>query len=153
FANTEGSIDHYLALVTQESSMLIETSTASTTIRDALGGTITAEEAGVDFDASAIDLSVLVPGTGPFPGIEEPAQVYPSGGASYLLNTSWLAEVAASSAFMEFIIQPENGKIWHLRGGYLPVVKVVEDAPEVQVFWDDDLAGVLLQPDAGKVVL
>src|SRR5690606_7707910 len=73
FANTEGSIDHYLALVTQESSMLIETSTASTTIRDALGGTITAEQAGGDFDPSAIDLSVLVPGAGPFPGIEVPA--------------------------------------------------------------------------------
>src|SRR5690606_40986675 len=33
FAATEGGIDHYLALVTQDSSMLIETSTASTTIR------------------------------------------------------------------------------------------------------------------------
>ena len=30
FANTEGGIDQYLALVTQDSSMLIETSTAST---------------------------------------------------------------------------------------------------------------------------
>ena len=36
FANTEGGIDQYLALITQESSMLLETSTASTTIRDAL---------------------------------------------------------------------------------------------------------------------
>jgi len=151
FANTEGSIDHYLALVTQESSMLIETSTASTTIRDALGGTITAEQAGVDFDPSAIDLSVLVPGTGPFPGIEEPGQVFPSGGAFYLLNTSSPEEVAASWAFMEFMLQPENAKIWHLQGGYLPVVKDVEDEPEVQEFWQHDLAGVLLQPAAEQL--
>ncbi|MBN2622820.1 MAG: ABC transporter substrate-binding protein [Acidimicrobiales bacterium] len=146
FANTEGGIDHYLALITQESSMLLETSTASTTIRDALGGAITAEQAGADFDASAIDLSVLVPGAGQFPGIEAPGRVFPSGGAFYMLNTSEPAEQAGSWAFMEFMLQPENAKMWHLNGGYLPVVKAVADEPDVQAFWEDDLAGVLLQP-------
>ncbi len=146
FANTEGSIDQYLALITQESSMLIETSTASTTIRDALQGTITAEQAGSEFDASSIDLSVLVPGTGAFPGIESPGRVFPTGGAFYMLNTSEPAEQAASWAFMEYMLQPENAKLWHLNGGYLPVVKAVEDDAEVQAFWQDDLAGVLLQP-------
>jgi ABC-type glycerol-3-phosphate transport system substrate-binding protein len=36
--------------------------------------------------------------------------------------------------------------MWHLNGGYLPVVKAVADEPEVQAFWEDDLAGVLLLP-------
>jgi ABC-type glycerol-3-phosphate transport system substrate-binding protein len=36
--------------------------------------------------------------------------------------------------------------MWHLNGGYLPVVKAVQDEPEIQAFWQDDLAGVLLQP-------
>ena len=31
-------------------------------------------------------------------------------------------------------------------GGYLPVVKAVNEDPEVQAFWENDLAGVLLQP-------
>jgi sn-glycerol 3-phosphate transport system substrate-binding protein len=146
FANTEGGIDQYLALITQESSMLLETSTASTTIRDALTGSITAEQAGTDFDASSIDLSVLVPGTGAFPGIESAGRVFPSGGAFYMLNTSEPAEQAASWAFMEFMLQPENAKQWHLNGGYLPVVKAVQDEPEIQAFWEEDLAGVLLQP-------
>jgi sn-glycerol 3-phosphate transport system substrate-binding protein len=146
FANTEGSIDHYLALITQESSMLIETSTAATTIRDALGGTLTAEQAGVGFDPSVIDLSVLVPGTGAYPGIEAPGRVFPSGGAFYILNTSDPAQQAASWAFMRFMLQPENAKAWHFNGSYLPAVKAVEDEPEVQAFWQDDLAGVLLQP-------
>ena len=146
FANTEGGIDHYLALITQESSMLLETSTASTTIRDALGGAITAEQAGAEFDASAMDLSVLVPGTGAFPGVDAAGRVFPSGGAFYLLNTSEPVEQAGSWAFMEFMLDPANAKAWHLAGGYLPVFKAVQDEPEIQAFWEDDLAGVLLQP-------
>lgn len=146
FANTEGGIDQYLALVTQESSMLLETSTASTTIRDALGGEISAEEAGVGFDPSAIDQSVLVPGTGPFPGLEDPGRIFPSGGAFYMLNSSDPAEQAASWAFMRFMLQPENAKTWHFQGGYIPAVKAVQDEPEVEAYWEDDLAGVLLQP-------
>jgi sn-glycerol 3-phosphate transport system substrate-binding protein len=151
FANTEGGIDQYLALITQESSMLLETSTASTTIRDALQGSITAEQAGADFDPSVIDASVLVPGTGPYPGIEAPGRVFPSGGAFYILNTSEPAQQAASWAFTEFMLQPENAKQWHLNGGYLPVVKAVEDEPDVEDFWQHDLAGVLLQPAAEQL--
>jgi ABC-type glycerol-3-phosphate transport system substrate-binding protein len=44
------------------------------------------------------------------------------------------------------MLRPEIGKIWHLNGGYLPIVKAVEDDPEVQAFWKDQLAGVLLKP-------
>ncbi|HEX6420169.1 MAG TPA: ABC transporter substrate-binding protein [Acidimicrobiales bacterium] len=146
FAATEGGIDHYLALVTQDSSMLLETSTASTTIRDALEGTITAEEAGAGFDPESVDLSVLVPGTGPFPGIEAPGQVFPSGGAFYILNAGEPAEQAAVWAFAAFMLDPENAKRWHVDGGYLPAVKAVADDPEVREYWESDIAGLLLQP-------
>jgi sn-glycerol 3-phosphate transport system substrate-binding protein len=146
FANTEGSIDHYLALITQDSSMLVETSTASTTIRDALSGSVSAEEAGVGFDASSVDLSVVVPGLGSFPGIDAPGRVWPSGGAFYMLNTSEPEQQAASWRFMEFMLDPDNAKTWLFAGGYLPVVRAVNDDPEVQAFWTDDLAGVLLRP-------
>ena len=146
FANTEGSIDHYLALATQQSSMLIETSTASTTIADALGGNITAAEAGSDFDASVLDKTELVPAAAAMPGIESAGKVFPTGGAFYILNTSDPAQQAASWKFLEFMLQPEIAKLWHLRGAYLPIVKAVEDDPEVQAFWQDDVAGVLLKP-------
>jgi sn-glycerol 3-phosphate transport system substrate-binding protein len=146
FAATEGGIDQFLALVTQDSSMLVETSTASTTIRDALSGSVTAEQAGVDFDAASVDLSVLVPGTGAFPGIESAGRVFPSGGAFYILNTSEPEQQAASWRFLEFMLDPANAKTWLFSGGYLPVVKAVNDDPEVQAFWTDDLAGVLLFP-------
>lgn len=146
FAATEGGIDQFLALVTQESSMLVETSTASTTIRDALSGSVSAEEAGVDFDTSSVDLSVLVPGTGAFPGIDAAGRVFPSGGAFYILNTSEPEQQAASWRFLEFMLDPANAKTWLFNGGYLPLVKAVNDDPEVQAFWTDDLAGVLLFP-------
>lgn len=144
FANTEGLIDHYLTLVQEQSSMLVETSTASTTIADVLGGEITPGEAGVDFDESVVDRANLVPGTAPFPGISAPGQVFVSGGAFYILNTSEPAQQAASWRFLEFMLQPENAREWHFRGSYLPAVKAVSDEPEVRAFWTDELAGVLL---------
>jgi sn-glycerol 3-phosphate transport system substrate-binding protein len=146
FANTEGSIDQYLALATQQSSMLIETSAASTTIADALGGNITAAEAGIDFDSSVLDKTELVPGAAAMPGIESAGKVFPTGGAFYILNTSEPAQQAASWKFLEFMLQPEIAKVWHVKGAYLPIVKAVEDDTEVQAFWKDQLAGVLLKP-------
>lgn len=144
YAATEGSIDHYLALVQQQSSMLIETSTASATIAAALSGDLTAEDVGADFDPEGIDLSQLVPGTGPFPGIESPGEVVPGGGVFYILNTSEPAQQAASWKFFEFMLQTENATQWHLRGGYLPMVKAVEDQESVRTFWEEDMAGLLL---------
>jgi sn-glycerol 3-phosphate transport system substrate-binding protein len=144
FADTEGNIDQYLALATQQSSMLIETSTASATIADALGGNVTAAEAGVDFDTSVLDKTELVPASAAMPGIEAAGKVFPTGGAFYILNTSEPAQQAASWEFLDYMLTPEIAKAWHLNGGYLPIVKAVEDDPQVQAFWRDDLAGTLL---------
>jgi sn-glycerol 3-phosphate transport system substrate-binding protein len=146
FSSTEGGIDHYLALVNQQSSMLIETSTASTTIRDALAGTIDASDVGVDVDESGIDLDQLVPGTGEFPGIEEAGQITTGGGAFFMLNTSDPAQQAASWQFLRFMLDPANATEWHVNGGYLPILKSLEDEPAIQDFWANDVAGVLLQP-------
>jgi sn-glycerol 3-phosphate transport system substrate-binding protein len=144
YAATEGSIDHYLALVQQQSSMLIETSTASATIAALLGGELTAEDAGVDFDPDSVDLAQLVPGTGAFPGIERPGEVVPGGGVFYILNTSEPEQQAASWRFFEFMLQTENATQWHVQGGYLPMVKAVEDQESVRTFWEEDMAGLLL---------
>jgi sn-glycerol 3-phosphate transport system substrate-binding protein len=144
FSATEGSIDHYLALANQQSSMLIETSTASSTIAEFLGGTLTPEEAGVDYDASSVNIAELVPGTGPFPGIEAPGKVVPGGGVFYTLNTSAPEQQAASWKYLQFMLQPENARDWHLTGGYLPIVKAAQEDPEVTTFWEQDMAGLLL---------
>lgn len=144
FANTEGSIDHYLALAQEQSSMIVETSTASTTIADTLAGEVTAAEAGVEFDESVVERANIVPATAPFPGIESPGEVFVSGGTFYILNTSDPAQQAAAWRFLEFMLQPENAREWHFSGSYLPAVKEVADDPRVQEFWSGEVAGVLL---------
>ena len=118
FADTEGSIDHYLALINQDSSMVIETSVAAPTIRDALGGNIDPSEAGLD--AAALEGVDLSPAPA-LPGIEQPGQVRASGGAFYILNTSEPAVQAASWKFLRYMLEPENAREWYINGGYLPV--------------------------------
>jgi sn-glycerol 3-phosphate transport system substrate-binding protein len=145
FAKTEGSIDHYLALITEQSSMLVETSTASSTIRDALGGNLTAAQAGIDFDQSVMDKNKLVPGAGQLPGVKGPGKIIAGGGGFYILNTSSKAQQAASWEFLKFMLKPENSKIWHTDGGYLPIVKSVLDEPDVAKFWETDVAGQMLK--------
>jgi sn-glycerol 3-phosphate transport system substrate-binding protein len=150
FPVTEGSIDHYLALITQDSSMLIETSTAAGTIAQALGGEITAEDAGIDLDID-LEEAEVVPGSAQLPGIEEPGQVAPSGGNFYLLNVGEPAEQAGAYRFLRFMLEPENSKRWHIEGGYLPVVQEVVDDPDVQEFQETDLGGILLAPSAEQM--
>ncbi|MEZ5182053.1 MAG: ABC transporter substrate-binding protein [Acidimicrobiales bacterium] len=146
FPVTDGSIDHYLALITEESSMLVETSTASSTIAAALGGELNAEDAGIDVGSIALDGKKLVPGSGPYPGMEAPGQIYASGGAFYILNTGSKAEQAAAWQFLKFMLQPDNAKKWHLEGGYLPVVKSIISDPDILDFQKSDLGGNLLKP-------
>jgi sn-glycerol 3-phosphate transport system substrate-binding protein len=146
FASTEGGVDQYLALATQQSSMLIETSGAAVNIAEALGGNLTAADVGVDFDSSLVDRTQLVPGTGMFPGLKAAGQVHPGGGGFFMVNTAPPEEQAGSWRFLEFMLQPENAKEWHVRGSYLPIVKSVGDQPDVQAFWKDEVAGVLLKP-------
>ncbi|HKA84334.1 MAG TPA: ABC transporter substrate-binding protein [Acidimicrobiales bacterium] len=146
FASTEGGIDQYLALATQQSSMLIETSGAAVNIAEALGGNLTAADVGAEFDSSLVDRTQLVPGTGLFPGLESAGQVHPGGSGFFIVNTAPPEEQAGAWKFLEFMLQPENAKEWHLRGSYLPIVKSVADEPDVQSFWTDQVAGVLIKP-------
>lgn len=146
FPVTDGSIDHYLALINEDSSMVIETSTASGTIAAALGGELANGTGGVQIDTSALDGKKIVPGSGEYPGLEAAGQIYASGGAFFMLNTSSPAQQAASWDFLKFMWEPENATIWHTQGGYLPVLKSIVDSPEVATFQDTELDGKLLAP-------
>lgn len=147
FPDEEGSIDQYIAVAGQESSMLVGTSAAAGTLRDTLAGDLTAEDiaggAGTE-QAGDVDLSGIVPVSAQFPGIEEPGQVYPTGGAFYLMNTADPVDQVAAWKFMEFMLQPENAQEWMINGGYVPVVKAVQDEPETEAFLEEDVAGALV---------
>jgi sn-glycerol 3-phosphate transport system substrate-binding protein len=146
FPVTDGKIDHYLALVSEQSSMLIETSTASGTIAAALGGELTAEDAGIDVGDIAIDTQKILPGAGPMPGIEAGGKVYASGGAFFILNQGSPEQQAGAWEFLKFMLKPENNKKWHIEGGYLPFIKEIIDDPDIREFQRSDLAGNLLEP-------
>ena len=153
FPVTDGSIDHYLALITEQSSMLVETSTASGTIAQALGGGLAAEQAGADVDVALLESANLVPGSSQYPGIEAPGQVAASGGYFYLLDVGAPAEQAAAWKFLRYMLEPENSKRWHIDGGYLPVVQGVLDDPDVVEFRSNDLGGLLLAPSAEQIAV
>ena len=96
-------------------------------------------------DTGGVDLSTIVPVDGPFPGLEEPAQVRVSGGAFFMTNTVPPEQQAAAWEFMKFMWQTENQVDWHLVGSYLPTTQAAANAPEVAAYWEDDLAGQLLK--------
>jgi sn-glycerol 3-phosphate transport system substrate-binding protein len=135
---TPGQINQYLAVAQQDSSMVIETSTAATTIKAVLGGNAD------DVDVEA-DLSKIVPADGPFPGLEEPAQVRVSGGSFFMTNTVSDEEQAAAWAFMKFMWETDSQVAWHLVGSYLPTTQAAAGHPDVVQYWEDDLAGRLLK--------
>ncbi|HWJ63001.1 MAG TPA: extracellular solute-binding protein [Acidimicrobiales bacterium] len=151
FPVTDGSIDHYLALINEDSSMVVETSTASGTIAAALGGELANGTGGVKIDTSALDGKKIVPGSAEYPGLESAGQIYASGGAFYIMNTSSPAQQAASWDFLKFMWEPENATIWHTQGGYLPVLKSIVDSPEVATFQDTELDGKLLTPAVNQL--
>lgn len=146
FPVTDGSIDHYLALINEDSSMVVETSTASSTIAAALGGELDGGTGGVKIDTSALDGKKIVPGSGEYPGLEAAGQIYASGGAFFMMNTSSPEQQAASWDFLKYMWEPENATTWHTKGGYLPVLKSIVDSPEIATFQDTELDGKLLAP-------
>ncbi len=152
FPVTDGSIDHYLALITGQSSMLIETSTASGTIAQALAGDLTGSQlAGANVDASLFDTKKVLPGSGPMPGLTAPGKVFPSGGAYYIMNTSSPAQQAASWEFFKFMLKADNAQKWTQPGGYLPIVKSVANGTGLDDYFANKVDGVLLKPSADQL--
>lgn len=139
--NEEGSVDQYLPLADDESpsSMLVETSTAATSLRDIMAGDLDAADIGTD----AVAPDDVVPMAAELPGMEAPGQIYPTGGAFFLMNTSDPVEQVAAWKFAEFMLDPANAVQWLTEGGYVPSVKAVVDDPEVQEYLETDVAGLM----------
>ena len=145
-SNTPGQLSHFLALATPgTASMVIETSTASTTIAGVLGGTSNladlVAEAGIDGEIlGTTDLAINID-VAPMPGLVEPGRIFISGGAYYMTASGSEAEQAAAWEFMKFLNQLEQQKVIHLKGSYLPINPAVVADAEVQTVWETDAAG------------
>ncbi|WP_208028387.1 extracellular solute-binding protein [Rhabdothermincola sediminis] len=135
---TPGQVNHYLAMAQQNGSILVETSTAATSVKAFLGGD-TSVAAGVD--AGNVDLAALDIGAGPVYGVDEAGKAQVGGNAFFMLKTSSPAEQAGAWDFMKWWNQLDQQVIWHLEGSYLPWLRAAADDPRIRAFWRDDLAG------------
>lgn len=150
-SNTDGQINQYLAVANQTSSMVIEVSTASTTIEAFLGGEDVGQ-AGIE-GGGEVDPNALLPAAAPLPGVDEPGQVSVAGGSFYLTGTGAPEVRAAAWRFMRFMFERDSQVRWHLEGSYLPVTQGASDDPRIAEFRRSRLAGRLLQPAAEQLRL
>ena len=149
-SSTAGQVDQFLAVLTGKSAMTIETSGAATTIAAFLKGDLSARDAtvaGVNVDPAKLkSAKTIIPGAAAFPGLNGPGNIFPGGGAFFIVNRKDPAVQAGAWKYLEFMLKPENGAKWLLQGSYLPLVKATAELPEVKSFFANDVAGVLLKP-------
>jgi sn-glycerol 3-phosphate transport system substrate-binding protein len=138
------TFDAYLSVATQSSSMLIETSTASTTIDALITGTLDAEDLGIegDTDLSGLAFPDLEVGVGMLPGFEDAGSGQIGGNAWYIIGAGRSPEqLAAAWDFLKWVNQTDNQVTWTMQGSYLPVFSGAEESPELQAYFSDSLPG------------
>lgn len=140
---TEGQADHLLAMAGQQSSMVLESSAAASTVAGVIEGTISAEdlsaELGVDVpEGLKLDLDI---GAGPFPGVEAAGRGQVGGSVWYISKTVSEEARAAAWDFMTFINSLESQVRWGIEGSVSPVLRSAADSPELNEAWDSSLAG------------
>lgn len=126
---TPGTIDQYLALATGKSSILIDTSSAATSMEAFLGGTLDTSSLGSD--VSNVSPSGLDLGAGTFPGMTGPGTTQMGGDAWYIMNTTPPAVQAGAWDFMKFMNSPHAQALNLVGGSYIPWVKAANDDPSV----------------------
>lgn len=120
------------------SSMLIDSSSAVTTLDALLAGDISGSDAGlkgIDGETS-IDI-----GVGELPGIDGPGSGQVAGNAWYLVDSGDPAKVAAAWHFMRWVTATPQQVAWAVRGSYLPVWQGAIDDPELRRYVTDTRPG------------
>jgi sn-glycerol 3-phosphate transport system substrate-binding protein len=140
---TPGQIDQYLALATQSSSMLIDSSSSATSIEAFLGGDLDPAEAGAGGDAGDVDLSTLDIAAGPFPGLSAGDATQMGGMAWYLIATEAPEVQAAAWDFATYLNGVHAQSRMLVGGSMLPYLAEAVDDPEAAAYLAGDagLAG------------
>ena len=124
-------VDEYLALNAKSSAILIQTSTAISTVAALLEGSVSKDQlGGVGIDATintGLDIDVALQ-----PGLEEAGQGQIGGSAWYMVKTDEKLGVPAAWQFIRYFLQTPNQVTWTLQGSYLPVLKSAQDDPTLQ---------------------
>lgn len=124
-------VDEYLAINDKSSAMLIQTSTAISTVAALLEGSVTKDQlkgAGVNTEISKdLDIDVALQ-----PGLKEAGQGQIGGSAWYMVKSNNQLGVPAAWRFLKFFLTTPNQVTWTLEGSYLPVLKSAQDDPTLQ---------------------
>jgi sn-glycerol 3-phosphate transport system substrate-binding protein len=146
-AATEGQINQYLAIASRKSSMLIESSSAATSIEAFLGGKLDPSVVGgANPDVSGLDL-----GAGVVPGIDGPGKTQMGGAAWYITNTTAPEVQAAAWDFMSYMNGDEAQAAMLTGGSYLPYRKSAAETSQAKTFFSSSMAGKWLAVANGEV--
>ena len=130
--------DQLFAMALGSSSMLIDTSTAITSVNGAIEGTLDPEDLGIGQDdalsgvISGIELDGLEIGVGLNPGFTEAGQGQIGGAGWYMVDRGDDVTISASWDFLKYFNSTPNQVRWTLEGSYLPVSEAARNDPSLQ---------------------
>ena len=124
------------------SSMLIDTSSAVTTLDALLGGELGGDEVGLDDleGGEVVDI-----GVGELPGLREAGSGQVAGNAWYLVDGGEPVRVAAAWDFLRWVTETPQQVMWTMQGSYLPVWEGAVEDPELQRYFADTRPGRWLE--------
>ena len=141
---TPGQINQYLALLPGGgSSMLIDSTSAATSIEAFIGGTLDTSSLGTgNATGNGLDF-----GAGAFPGLTPDSKTQMGGDAWYVMNTTPPAVQAGAWDFMRFMNSVHAQALNLVGGSYLPWVSAALQDPSVVSYFagDGGLAGTWLK--------
>ncbi len=143
-------IGQYLAMGGRKSSMLIESSSAATSIEAFLKGNLDTSSLG-NGDLGKADASGLEVGAAVMPGFTEPGRTQMGGGAWYLTNTVPPEQQAAAWDFMKFLNSDESQAKLLMGGSSLPFRVSTDSRADVKEFYAKSLSGRWLQLASDQV--
>lgn len=142
-ADHSQDIEPFMAMAQQTSSMLIDSSSAISTVDAAIRGTINPEDLGLEAgtDTSAIQFSELNMGVGENPGLNAAGQGQVGGTMWYIVDTTDDARIAGAWDFIKFFNQPDIQVKWAVDGSSFPVSMTAAKDPELQKQWTETQVG------------
>ncbi len=138
--STSSGLDEYLAINNKTSAMLIQTSTAISTVAALLSGQVDESALASQGVTADVDQGLQI-GFGPTPGIKAAGKGQIGGSGWYLVKGTDPAKIAGGWDFLKFFLQPANQVTWTLQASYLPVLQSAAADPALQQEFNSTLKG------------
>ncbi|MFN7150767.1 MAG: extracellular solute-binding protein, partial [Microthrixaceae bacterium] len=149
--------DQLFAMALGSSSMLVDTSTAITSVNGAIEGTLDPADLGVSEDddlagvISGIELDSLRIAVGLNPGLEAAGKGQIGGAGWYMVDNGEDAPIAGAWDFLQFFNETPNQVRWTLEGSYLPVSEAAREDPALTEEFETTRRGQWLAIASGSL--